>query len=139
MSDEHSDEPFAEEDAEEDAPQIPNLADPTHHRRIRDAGKREAAEAKAFWTEVFASEIGRREAWKTLELTGFFAERYAVASPTGFPDPLATYALTGEQRVGKRMFIEWMRLCQEGVVKMLAEHHPDLRPPPKPPRRYREF
>lgn len=131
--------PFAEEDAEEEAPAFPDAADSTHHRRIRDAGKREQAEAQEFWSGVFAGEVGRREMWKLLDLTGFFVERYAVATPTGFPDPLATYAITGEQRVGKRMFIGWMAMCQEGVVKMLAEHHAGLRPPPKIPRRRREF
>ncbi len=129
---EDREEPFAEEDAEESAPTAPNAADPQHHRRIRDTAKREAAESAAFWTAVFDSETGRREMWKLLDLTGFFVDKYAASTPTGFPDALATYAITGEQRLGKRMFLAWMRGCPEGVLKMLSEHHSDLRPPPKP-------
>lgn len=130
--------PFADEDAEESAPQIPDAADPAHHRRIRDAAKREAAEAQEWWTATFASDPGRREMWKILESTGFFRDRFAVATPSGFPDQLATYQFSGQQSVGRQLYLSWLRICPEGVNRMLAEHHPDLKPIPKPPRQPRK-
>jgi hypothetical protein len=87
---------------------------------------------------VFATEIGRREMWDALSITGFFSDRVAVAAPTGFPDALATFQLAGRQGIGRQLFLSWLRRAPEGVLSMLRENHPDLRPPPKPQRRRRE-
>ena len=129
------DEPFADEDAEENAPDTPNAADPKHGRRIRDAARRERAEAIEFWAGIFADERGRREMWRILESAGAFSLRFKFSD--GTPDPLQAYTMAGEQRFGFHLFTEWMSAAPEGVLTMLKEHHPDLRPPPKPVRRRR--
>lgn len=132
MSDER---PFAAEDAEEDAPQVPNAADRKHHRRIKDSAKRAEAGSAAFWAGVFDSETGRREMWDILAVSGAFRERFVTAGPQGFPQPEATWCNAGEQRLGFRLYLSWLRRCPDGVHKMLMENHADLRPPPKLPRR----
>lgn len=129
-----SDEPFEEEDGEASAPQSPSAVDPASQKRIRDRAKRERDEAAAFWESVFALEVGRREMWKILDSANTFRMRLGFG-PTGVPSPEASWIYAGEKDVGFRLYLSWLAICPDGTTAMLKEHHPDLRPPPKMPRR----
>lgn len=125
--------PFEEEDAAEAAPQIPNAAESGHHRRIRRKSRDEEAKSAGFWAAVFDSETGRREMWDVLSLTGFLTDRLAV-TPAGHPDALASYQYLGQHRIGRQLFLSWLRRAPDGLLKMLSENHPDLMPQEKPPK-----
>lgn len=133
MSDGLHDPPFEDEDAEEAAPPSPNAADAGSHKRIRNRAKRERAEAAAFWGSVFASEVGRREMWGMLDACHTFRKRFG-AGPNGTAQPEATDYYDGERDVGQRLWLSWLAICPDGVLLMMKEHHPQLRPPPKPRR-----
>jgi hypothetical protein len=122
---------------DEDAPEIPNAADRTSQRRIRDRVKRERAEAVDFYKAIFASPVGRREMWGILTAMHAFDQRFASA-PNGFPQESATWFYLGERDAGFRLFRSWMRLDPEGVTKMMREHDPVLAELPKRPRRKKE-
>jgi hypothetical protein len=117
--------------------QAPSAVDRESHRRIRNRAKRAAAEGKEWWIRAFSSTIGRRELYQILDSAGLFRERFAV-SPTGFPDHLATFAYAGEQRLASRLYLSWLKLCPEGVNKMLAENHSALAEPVRRPRQKEE-
>lgn len=122
---------------EDEEPQPANAADPASHKRIRDRAKRERAEAAEFWRGVFLSEVGRREMWAILNASGAFRERFANG-PNGFPQPEATWAYSGEQRMGFRLYLTWLGLCPDHVAVMLKEHHPALAVVSKPRRASKE-
>lgn len=120
------DAPFADEDAEENAPVIPNAADPGHQRRIRGAGKRAEAERALFWRGVFASEVGRREMWDIINTMHFHKDRFCE-SGNGSPFTEATWAEAGIQRIGFQLYRKWLGMEPEKVLLMLRENDPALR------------
>lgn len=92
------------------------------------------AEAEQFWKQIFAHPVGRREMWGILDNGSAFEDRFG-ASPTGFPDPLASYGYAGEQRLALRLYHSWQILSPEGTLLMMQEHHPAFKKPERPKRK----
>lgn len=92
------------------------------------------AEAEQFWKQIFAHPVGRREMWGILDNAHTFETRFAC-SPTGFPQPEATWFHAGEKEVGLRLYRSWLVLDAEGVLTMQREHDPDFRKPERPKRK----
>lgn len=121
-----NDEPDLPDEEELDADEI------AERERVRQESEKRQhrEEAKLFWTQVFAHPIGRREMWGVLQSAHAFEERFAC-SPTGFPDPNATWFHAGEQALGLRLFMSWQVMAPEGVFAMQMEHdHRFPKPPP---------
>jgi len=98
--------------------------------RLRGQRRRQAVEreeARRFWREVFASEIGRREMWGLLQAAHTFSPVFACG-PNGFPQAEATWYEAGQQGFGQRLWRTWLQFDPEGVVRMMQENASDLRP-----------
>jgi hypothetical protein len=124
-----TDEPDDDRPDDEPAPQ-PAAVDPERPKRVRNKRLREEQEAVAFWRGVFADPVGRREIWRAIlgpEASHAFEQRHACG-PNGFPQPEATWAALGEQLLGQRLYLTWLRLAPENVALMLSEHDPRFKP-----------
>ena len=102
-------------------------------RKLNDIERREE-EARTFWNAVFATELGRREMWGVLSAAKTFTFEFGC-TPGGFEHAQATWVEFGQQQYGWRLFRSWKKLCPEGVMTMLSENDPDLKPPAPPARR----
>lgn len=105
-------------------------------RKVNEIERREA-EARTFWNEVFATELGRREMWGILAAAKTFNFEFGC-TPSGAAHPQATWTEFGQQQYGWRLFRSWKKLVPRGVMLMLDENDPDLKPIPKPSRRRRK-
>ncbi len=88
-------------------------------------------EAAMFWKQAFAHEIGRRELWNLLQELHPFETKFGC-TPTGFPNPEATWAAHGEQQAGLRIFQSWLILDRDGTLLMQSENDPRFAPPAQP-------
>lgn len=93
-------------------------------------------QAETFWKQIFANPVGRREMWALLQQTHPFETRFAC-SPTGFPQPEATWFHAGEQDFGLRLYHSWMALDPEGVMSMQREFDPRFQKRDGPKRKAR--
>ena len=117
------------------APGAANVAEP---QKIAERNKRlrrptEEQKRLEFWKGVFADPIGRSEMWAILASGHAFEERFATG-PNGMPQPEASWCYAGEQRLAFRLYLSWMKLCPDGVQRMIAEHHAAFIEKPKPKR-----
>lgn len=115
-------EPGALEDRPDDMPVNRDAADEDQHKKVEDIGKLQERQAKAFWRGVFATEVGRREAWKLLQGTRFSDGVIHRSGPNGAPDHYATQYYQGQRDLGFAMFLRWCLIDREGVFTMLDEH-----------------
>ena len=105
-------------------------------KRLDDV-ERFRLEAEAFWKQVFAHPIGRREMWSILHSGHAFETRFAC-SPSGFGQPEATWFHAGEQDFALRLFMSWQVLDPEGVLVMQREHDARFKKPERPKKRGRK-
>lgn len=124
--DEHLDGSFPESRVQD------NASPRTNRDKERELAVRES-EREQFWKAVFHSDVGRREMWGILHDAHFDEDRFGV-SPSGAPDPLASWLNRGEQAFGYRLFLTFMRYARPGVLQMLDEHDHRLAKP-EPSRR----
>ena len=89
----------------------------TQQRAARDREK----EAERFWVGIMETDVGRRMMWDMLTEAGTFEMRFA-ASPTGFPDPHATFFHLGEKAFGERLHATLMKHAPAAVLLMRQEH-----------------
>ncbi len=82
-------------------------------------------EAERFWCEIMARQDGRRIVWELLDDAGVFRTTFA-ASPTGFPDPSATFFHMGEKAFGERLYMTLVKHDRTAVLLMHQEHDPRL-------------
>ena len=118
-------------DDETGAPRV-NAAEPASLRKARARASLRKEEASDFWRRALGSEVGRRELWGVLASAHAFDERFACG-PNGFPQPEATWFEAGQQALGFRLYLSWLRLAPEGVGLMMAENHPALADPKRRP------
>lgn len=114
--------------------ETPSAADPEQAKRIRNRGKREAAEGDAFWRQVLADKVGRREVWRLLMNAHAFEDRFAVG-PNGFPQSEATWFQAGERSVGQRLYLSLLRIDHAAIYTMHTEHDGAFGGGKPPPRR----
>ena len=80
-------------------------------------------EGHAFWRQVFATEVGRREMWGLLQAGHWTETRFAVG-PNGFPQVESTWFAAGEQALAQRLHDTWDIIDHEGVYRMKCEYDP---------------
>ena len=118
-------------DEGEPEPGVPdNAADARRLKRQKRRNELDAAEDARFWTEIFASPVGRRNMWRILAQAGLLEANFGN-SPVGFPDPHATFFRLGVKSVADHLLREWQIADHEGVYMMLLEHHPRYPKPDK--------
>lgn len=113
-------------DEGEPATETVNAAEPRSIKRARTRAKLREEEAADFWRRALGSEVGRRELWGVLQSAHAFEERFACG-PNGFPQPEATWFEAGQQALGFRLYLSWVRLDPSGVALMMQENHASLR------------
>lgn len=121
-----------EHDGEEEQQPVAPAVDAEQPRRVRGRQKRELVESQNFWRAAFATEIGRREIWKVLDILHPFEQRFPCG-PNGFPSHDASVAAVAEQSAGLRLFLTLQERDPEGVMLMMFENDPRFagRPVPK--------
>ena len=129
MADDDEDEPLPSDQITVDA------ASPAGLRQQRRTVKRAAEETKDFWKRVFAEPVGRREMWGLLNNDFHAFTSVFSASPTGFPDPNASWYQRGQQDMGMWLYHRWMALEPEGVRLMHVENDPRFAKPKLPRRK----
>ncbi len=123
------------DDADDAVPTAQPTVDAANPKGVKKARREQSIrqdEAKAFWTAVFASPIGRREMWGVLQAAHTFNPVFAMG-PTGFPDQAATWFQAGEQGLGQRLWKSWLAMDRDGVILMMNEYDPQL-PKKQPPK-----
>lgn len=110
-------------DAADPAVEMPDASDPKQQKRIRNKAKREADEAKRFWTAALADPVGSREIWRLLNDAHTFETRFATG-PNGFPQPEATWFHAGEQAWGMR-FYQTLAIHDRGGLLAMHDLHDD--------------
>ena len=122
------------DDVPEEEAETPSTVDPNANNKIRDRQKREADEAKRFWSAMLAHPVGRREIWRLLRDCHTFEERFACG-PNGFPQPEATWFEAGQQAFGQRLFQSLILMDREATFHMMDEHDPRFAQPKRTVRR----
>jgi hypothetical protein len=126
VTDDDPDQPAPDDEPQNDLAAPPD--DPLKRKAYeRDAERRrrESRESEAFWREVFASQVGRREMWRLLSELHPFEDRF-MSGPTGFPDANATWFQAGQQSFGARLHRTWFKREPANVILMHTEHDPDF-------------
>lgn len=100
-------------------------------RRARTKAQTEQ-QAKEFWQQVFASDVGRREMWAILAVCHPFETKYGVG-PNGFPNAQATFGYMAEQQLGLGLFLRWQQIAPVGIKLMLDENDPRFMKPRRQP------
>lgn len=86
-------------------------------------------ETEAFWKQVFATIVGRREMWKIMgEGLGAFKSEFAAA-PGGVPDRDATWHRRGQHDYGFGLYLQLQMIVPEGLRLMLEENDPRFKKP----------
>ena len=106
-----------------DNPAAASAVDLPDQRRRRRKKESEAEKGARFWREIFETEIGRREMWAILAAVKWESDDFTVTA-VGFPDPNATWFNAGRHSYARHLFMSWLRVAPEGVMKMLSEHDP---------------
>ena len=102
-----------------------SLADPAKRaRRI----KTDVSEAVRWWKQAMSAPAGRGEIWKLLTDAHTFETRFAC-SPTGFPQPEATWFEAGKQAWGQALYHRLLRMAREETSLMLDENDPAFAKP----------
>lgn len=99
---------------------IPNAADPVRIARARQRADFEADQRAEFWRGILSTEIGRMVMWEVLIGMHTFEERFAI-SPSGFPQPEATWFQAGEKAAGWRLYDALRKAAFEEVHQMHLE------------------
>ncbi len=120
------------ESSEDSAEDIPNAASVPQIRKAREKQRKAQSEASEFWAEVMASIAGRREMWNLLAECGTFETRFG-ASPSGVPDPIASWFYAGQTALGQRLYRKLMLASPIGLQIMHRENDSGFKPvlPPK--------
>lgn len=121
-----------ENEAEEGSITEPTVdaSDPAEHETKRRRQRRAGELGVEFWRRCLADPVGRRELWALLNDAHTFTPMF-MASPVGFPDPLATWYSAGQTNLGQRLYLSWQKIAPDLVMLMHAEHDPRFAAPPR--------
>ena len=110
---------FEVEEVFEQAPD--DAASPKQKERKDKRIARERRETEVFWSQVFATPVGRRAMWELLKAGGY-AETAFACGPNGFPQPEATWFKAGAKDYAERIYVSWQLGNFEQVHLMHCEN-----------------
>lgn len=99
---------------------VPNAADPVRIERARQRADFREDQRADFWKKTLSTELGRQVMWEVLQGMHTFEERFA-ATPSGFPDPNASWFQAGEKAAGWRLYDAMRKAALEEVWLMHEE------------------
>jgi hypothetical protein len=97
-----------------------DAANPRSVRRQRRRAEFREDQRGDFWRKVLADPVGRMVLWEVLADCGIHENRFEC-SPTGFPQPEATWFQLGRKDVGERIYRTLLRHDRLAVAAMHDE------------------
>lgn len=106
---------------DQDQRNVVDAATPEGVAKQRKATRRVKTEAEEFWGGALSTEAGRRQIFEHITSGGAFTTPFAV-SPSGFPQPEATWFTAGQRAFVEQFFHRLMVHDFDGVKLMLLEN-----------------